>query len=526
MRHPVIRYRAGGGWVWPACAVLLAGLGDAAPLAAQPRTILDAAGDVRILRTDYDGDGPYDPSVQRPPNILEMRLGAFAPTAPWVDPHAGAWDVGGEFFRIDIVLEGLINPPGPLGYDDQFPVYDPLRYGGHPIFGFVELDMDADEDTGGELEACENRYLGVAGRWGGLPTEPRFAGRGATLGDDCDENIQTAPFVERSGEEFHIAFLGEEIEHIQVVVERPGGDPALFEAGEVWDVESETFHRAHGFEDDFPDMCSMGSNDNEYEPDVVLRFAHDASADQTTISLVFPLRNIGSALLVGPGEPVEPNDGCDGDGQTSVEEALVGLQFSAANSGVFTRLLPEFQLLAGWEFKMPSNHLDPTAWRIAASVGTAYALPLPADDARFIWTDVLPDVACGDFNGDGLRDSVDVAALGVFIALFDGVPGFDDDGVVNGVVDLHDFAENFSVFDTNYDGLIESGDAVVLGDMDLDQAVDIDDVDDFVQALLDPAAYSAAHGGVNPAVRGDVNDDGALNGADIGGFIDLVLIGP
>ena len=59
------------------------------------------------------------------------------------------------------------------------------------------------------------------------------------------------------------------------------------------------------------------------------------------------------------------------------------------------------------------------------------------------------------------------------------------------------------------------------GDMDFSGTVDIDDVDDFVLGLSDPAAYEAIYG-VKPSLRGDTNFDITLDFDDIGAFVGLV----
>jgi len=503
------------------CVALACCLVCCCPVAAQPADFLDPEGDAVIRRTDDDGDGAINPQTQRLPDVIEMRIGGFAPAAPEVDSYIGVWDAGGDFFRLDMMFTGLINPPGPLNWDDQSPVYAPFLYGPHPVFGFVELDMDADENTGGELEACEYRYLGAAARFGGLPSEDRFAGRAAADASAFDGSFTTPPQVERSGEEFHLAFIGEMIEEIDVIHEKPGGDPAIFEEGERWQIGGYLFHRAHAFEyQDFAFTCV--EKPGIYEPWVIMQFEHDPTQDLTTVSLVYPLTNEGSAALIGPSEPVEDNDGCDYN-QNSVEEALDDLKFSAANPDPANEGLPEFILIVGWATKTVVDHLDPTTWRVAGVVGTAYGTVQP-DGARFIWTDVYANPRVGDFNGDDELSPNDVVLLNSFIALADGDPLYDDDGNgANGSIDWHNYAENFCLFDTNYDGFVDASDAVVPGDMDLNQMLDIDDVDDFVLAVLDPDVYRDTHNGADPLARGDLNDDGNLNGLDIAGFADLFM---
>lgn len=500
-------------------ADLLLGLVSGAPSLGQPLVISDRSDDAVIRWTHYGGDGCIDPQIQRLPDLIEVRIGKFAPTVPHADRFEGAWNNSGGYVGLNLVFNGLVNPPGPLGLDGSAPVYAPFQYGPNPFFGFIEFDMDADEDTGGELAAPEFRYLGNVARFGGLPTEARFAGRVATDGAAFDGIVTSPPFVDRSGEEFHLAFLGEEIGSIDVEQESPGGDPAVFEAGETWIVEGKLLHRAHGFED-FSLMCFDAKG--KYEASVKIQFKHDSATDTTTVILVYPLTNAAWAAFDSPSTPVDPNDGC-ADGQHSVEEALVDLQFSATIADTATRSLPEFQIIAGWEYKTPTNHLNPASWRISALVGTAYGVAQP-DAALFIWTDVVPSPRTGDFNGDSVLDALDANALNDFITTNDGNPAYDDDGNgANGSIDWWNYASNFCLFDSDYNGFVSGTDAVILGDMDLSQAISLNDIDDFILALLDVDAYQASHGGVDPLLRGDINSDGYLNGGDIAGLVALLV---
>lgn len=60
----------------------------------------------------------------------------------------------------------------------------------------------------------------------------------------------------------------------------------------------------------------------------------------------------------------------------------------------------------------------------------------------------------------------------------------------------------------------------VPGDMDLDSDVDVDDIDDFAQAIHDAADYAATHFGESPATRG--SDDSDFNFDDIDWFVNLL----
>jgi len=63
---------------------------------------------------------------------------------------------------------------------------------------------------------------------------------------------------------------------------------------------------------------------------------------------------------------------------------------------------------------------------------------------------------------------------------------------------------------------------VFLGDMNCDGCVTATDVQAMVLALINPAAYSAAHPGCS-ILRGDTNGDSLVNGRDIRGFTSLIL---
>lgn len=487
-------------------------------LSAQPQILTDPAMDTQIRRTDFNNDGAIDPAMHALPDLIEIRAGSFSPFEPEDNRFAGQWNNGGGFIRVDLVFAGLVNPPGKLGLSSSNPQYDPFRYGPNPVFGFIEFDVDQNEDTGGELAAPQFRYTGNVGRFGGMPSAAYLWNRIAIDATAFDANVQSAPFIDRSGEEFHWVFLGEEIGHVHVDTESPGGNPSLFEAGETWTLDGEFIHRAHGFEE-FAVMCF--ESEGVYEDEAKIQFRHSLSTNQTTVSLVYPKTNAGFLELEDPNGNLQPNDGC-ADGQSSVEEALEDLWFSATIADAGTRSLPEFQLIAGWEFEDPSQYLDASTWRITALVGTTYAGQQP-DGAVFAWTDVYPNPVIGDFDGDGSYSALDDALRADYVLEKDGTPSIDQDGPGNGTIELVDFAPQFCLFDVNYDGRVNSLDSFIPGDMDINQVVNFDDVDDFVQGLLDPVGYAADHGGQSAQFRGDIDGDGALDGGDISQFLLLIL---
>ncbi len=62
----------------------------------------------------------------------------------------------------------------------------------------------------------------------------------------------------------------------------------------------------------------------------------------------------------------------------------------------------------------------------------------------------------------------------------------------------------------------------ILGDLNCDTMVDTQDLEPFVQCLLDPMLYADLHPGC-AILQADFNDDGAVDGADIGGFTENLV---
>ena len=70
-------------------------------------------------------------------------------------------------------------------------------------------------------------------------------------------------------------------------------------------------------------------------------------------------------------------------------------------------------------------------------------------------------------------------------------------------------------------GLLQVG---LLGDMNLDGAVDTADVAPFVLALTDEPGYQAQYG-IDPVLVGDINQDGSFDTADVAPFVQLLVGG-
>jgi hypothetical protein len=480
--------------------------------------ILDPLGDAVLRRTDPGADGAVgSPEEHHRPDLISISVGNWQPTAPAVNLYDGAWAEAGGFVRVDIRFDGLINPPGTLGLDGA--AFDPFKYGPHPVFGNVEFDIDNSVATGGETWAPGDRYLGNVARFGGKPALPRFADRVALDGFDVLNEFGVAPYVQRSGEEFHIAFLGEDVDSTTVLQ----GDPdTVFEEGETWLVEGALFHRAHGYEEF---SFAWGPPPGAYEPTVRLRWQHRPELECTEVTLVYPLTN--EAWIAQSGIPDEVIINGDASDQNSIYEALFDLVVSASYAPGWQRSDPEWPIIADWQFKNPADYLHAESWAVTALVGMSY-IQQEAGGALYAWTDVAPGPVFGDINGDGFADELDAQAIAGFIQTCDGNSTIDGDHRNDGRVTLIDFGWNFSVYDLDYNGVVDSQDLysiVIPGDMDLDLDVDLDDVDDFAAALLYQQGLPGIIEWSQFSARGDFNGDGLLNGEDVAGFVERLISG-
>jgi hypothetical protein len=463
-------------WMVGWTMALASGLSDGAgSIRANPVVRYDPPADAVPRPTDPGADGPTDPALHQWPDILSSALGAWQPEDPAADPFTGQWDVQGGFFRFDLTFAGVVNPPGSLGCCGD-PDFDPFRFGPNPVFGFIEFDVDADVDTGGEIDYPELRYTGNAARFGGLPQDARFKGRIALDAGAFDQDLTTPPLVERSGADFHIPLFGWEIDASAIT----RSDPTdwIFGPGETWLVPGYLFQRSHAFRRYSSGCCRSGAPLGSYEPYVVLRFHHDPDTDSTTLSLVYPLTNEASAAMRGESvtqwaDPFFTN-------QNSVREALIELQVSTWLVPPADRQEPEFALLAGWAYKDPDTCLDPTQWEVAILVGGSYTAPQSGH--LVVWSDVSPDVLVGDLQGNGTVDCVDRVLFQQWMTTNDNRPGVDG-SAQNNRVQLLNFGPNFSPFDLNYNGWVDVGDRLVIvrqtdcrpGDFDGDQDVDQSD---------------------------------------------------
>lgn len=483
-----------------------------------PTLISDETGEAVVRRTDYGAVGDVAEELHAKPDIAGYRIGNWQPTDAPADLYAGDWALDGPFFRFDITFKGLVNPPGRLGIDldDCFPncIYDPYLYGPNPVFGIVEFDVDASAESGGETNVPQSRYLGNIARFGGKPAMPWCADRVALSEEDLDGWFTTPPFVERSGEEYHLDFTSDLLEE---VIEISGDGDGIFEAGDIWLVRGKLFHRSPAFA---PFSSAGEAGEGLYQPIVDVRFEYLPQDDVTQVTLVYPLTNIGSGQQNG--EPAEPPDGYASN-QNSINEGLDELRSSLEliPPGDPIRLRDDFPIVALWELQDANDYLDSKLWNVNALVGMAYVQQIWIGAPLLAWTDTMPDSAFADFTGDNQVNGYDVEQIVQFIASHDGVLGWDADETQDGSVELMGFGSNFSVFDLNYDGLVNSADfefIIVVGDLDGDWDVDMQDLSLFVQLQLDPF-------GASPSLiqRADFNEDNLVNGLDIQGFVATIL---
>jgi hypothetical protein len=505
----------------PLCAVLLAESSCAGQIcggAAMPPggwTVSDAVGDSRLLRTDADADGPVNPPIVqgRPgiaPDVIGVRWGgwniSYGGSSSVIDPYKGSFTASHEpaLVRIDVMFKGVVNPPGPMGEKGD---YQPYLYGNSPVYGFLDIDLDGNRDTGGELgDASLSRYLAVVARFGEFPEVPDLS-RVARSGAQLDSRFNTAPQYERSGADFSLVLCGC---FTPTIVDTKGDTDGVFGPDDTWIVRGRFFQRAGGFAN--ASSASGGSQPRLYDPLVNLRFSHDCATDVTTVSLVYAVTQQGAARLRCGWCPTQPRN-LDVSDDTSIDEGMHDVCEGAMDPYLPVDFPDTFALVSGWAAEDSEAALDPGKWRFQGVFGTAYSVPQP--DGRYVWSDVGFDQRLADSNGDGVTNIYDRAALTAFVWNTDG-SGFDCDNMPGGRVQVCSFGESFSAFDLNYDGYVDAADAemvtpVLLGDFNGDCAVNTPDLVFFLGRFGNTSGATV--------LTGDLNGDGAVNTPDLTRFL-------
>lgn len=443
---------------------------------------LAPAGDARVRETDPCRC--FQPGPQQVlPDLVEVSLSGWSPTSPSTDLFSGVvvpQNNGNppRFFRMQVILNGRVNPPGGLGLSPAA-AYSPFQFGPSPIYGFIELDIDRNEDTGGEPPAAAaNRFLANAARFGARPKGSR-GGRAA----ECDADLflpwDQSPLICRSGEDFALVFCG--CFPVTVVnTSYPSGP--TFGPGDTWVVQGRFFQRAGAY----TPACGTvgGSAIGAYDPVVKLQFKHDAATDRTTITLVYPLDQIGAQLMSAAAAPPPLNTSItDGFSVQEAVQELINRAGNLAGVGGLARAATE-----GWAGESFSTDIrNPTRWRVNAILGTTYPSSAPAA-SPYVWTDIGFDVITGDMNGDGMVSSPDGQYICNRIQSLDGVPDRDVDAAVNGSVVLPDFGVSFHRADVNADGRIDIADLRLVGgapcpaDFDLSGSISLDDLFIYLKA--------------------------------------------
>ncbi|HXH23706.1 MAG TPA: GC-type dockerin domain-anchored protein [Vicinamibacterales bacterium] len=452
----------------------------AAPAIAQVRLWVDATADAVVRRTDSGNDGPIHPDATIP-DLARVSLCAWQPLDPESDPYAGEAIAasGAHLFRLDVVFSGLVNPPGPLGLGGE--PFDPLRFGVSPVYGFLDLDVDEQKNSGGELGSLAlDRYLANVARFGYVPYGS-IGERAAHSADDWDSNFWTPPQFERTGAEFSLVLCG--CWTPTLAEERTGDGDAVFDAGEAWVVRGRFFERFQSFAD--VSFIFGGSDAGLYDPVSHVLWAHDALSNETTVSLVFPLDMTGAAMLTG--EAQQAMDFNAGN-HASLAEALADLCDQSEDASGALR-----ELVKDWRGRDYDDYLDPTEWDVSALFGTTYSTTV---GALYAWTDSGFGEKRGDFDGNGLADAADRAMLDTFIA--------------GGPVDIPGFALNFSIFDLDYSGVVDTADADdVLHPADFDA--------NGIVNTLDFLAFLNAFNSGDP--RADFDGNGIINSLDVLAFL-------
>ena len=452
----------------------------------------DAQGDAVIRRTDIGASAPL-PADFEPIDLLSVVVDGWQPSSASTDLYSGSTVNGdADFVRIRVVVDGLVTPPGPIGLNG-FP-YNPYQFGDRPITGFIDLDIDEQKNSGGELmPIARSRYLANIARFG-LSPQGSIAERMVQSGDDIDSNFFVGPQFERTGAEFSLIMCGC---FSPSILSQSGNMNSLFEAGETWVVGGRFFERFESFE--IASLLFGGTTFGLFDPMTALQFVHDMSSDITTITLVFPITNAGAALEAGqPEQSIDLNL----SNHTSMEEAIEDLILGANSaSGALAALVD------GWDNKQVDDFREPSRWDVTALIGTAPLVSQPA--SFYVWTDTGFNELVADLNLDELNTDLDNQILQSFIDVNDGSAA-DADSVTNGEVAIMNFGVEFHFYDLNYDG-------VVSGDDMPTQPCPADLLADGVLNFFDISTFLTLFAAQDPRV--DFSGDGVFNFFDVSAFL-------
>ncbi|MBY0312515.1 MAG: hypothetical protein K2W85_10620 [Phycisphaerales bacterium] len=481
-------------------AALAAGGGSA--WADDVQVFHDPVCDAVIRRTDACNCDPVNPNWVKP-DVRRVTISAWQSPTASTDPYSGSSTPhnSANLARIDVVLRGVVCPPGPIGLGDD--PYEPDRFGDGPIYGFFELDLDNNRDTGGETpNVAATRYLANAARFGYKPYGS-IGDRAAVSGKDLFQPWTVSPRVCLTGADWVIAFCGC---FPITVVERSNPAHQKFQAGDTWIVEGRFFQRSGAQQ--WASLMTGGSAPGLYDPITKMRFSHNTTTDETTISLVVALNQTGAGLLCGaPPEPMDLNAG----NQTSIAEGLSDL-ITGAISRPLTGLTRAVTI--EWAGQPSSDATNPSDWECRFIVGTTYASP---STGLYVWTDVGFGGSVGDVNGDDEVTSADAGPIQSRIDELDGGPE-DGDGLMNGSVKIISFGSNFDRHDLNSDGVIDGADlqlvpAACRADFDTSGSLSAADIFGFLNAWF--AGESTA----------DFNASGSINAEDIFAFLNAWFLG-
>jgi hypothetical protein len=434
------------------------------------RVYTDPVGDAVARPTDRGGTGMWHPSG-RLPDLISLSLAGWQPFSPASDPYAGTVisSEGADIFRMQLVLEGLVNPPGTLGLSGQ--PFDPYKFGTSPVYGFIELDVDDRKDTGGHLGAsAESRFMANVARFGSRP-ESSIGERIATSVLDYDRDIYTSPQFERSGSDWSLSFCGCSA---ATLVSEVGNGNGKFDAGETMIVRGRFFARSEGYI--WPSGMRGGSVDGAYDPWVHVRFSHSTSTNRTTVTFVGAVTNRGFGRLAGASTPpinLRADDGW------SIEEGVTDLLDSAGSATG-----EAWVLIEDWEGRDIEDSLEPVEWEPKAILGTCYTDSFV--DGLYVWTDVGFELEPGNIDGDSMAGPLDREAFRNWVYANDG-GSLDADGVKDGIVTIGQHPYAFWLYDLDGNGLVRHSDFNIYGpraDMNGDGSLDVFDFLEF-QNLTD-----------------------------------------